>query len=55
MPADADAAAHDLFAALRWFDDLGAHSVWLEQVPEAPQWEGVRDRIRRAAAGSPTA
>ena len=46
------AAAHELFAALRWFDDAGAHTVWLEQVPTGPQWEGVRDRIARAAAAS---
>lgn len=52
MPADADAAAHELFAALRWFDDAGVRTIWLEQVPEAPSWEGVRDRIRRAAASS---
>ncbi len=51
MPAQADAAAHELFEALRWFDGMGATSIWLEQVPSDPSWEGVRDRIARAAAG----
>ena len=50
MPSDADAAAHELFAAFRWFDEAGATSLWLEEVPSGPAWEGVRDRITRAAA-----
>jgi L-threonylcarbamoyladenylate synthase len=53
MPDEADAAAHDLFAALRWFDDAGATAIWLEQPPAGPAWEGVRDRVARAAASSP--
>jgi L-threonylcarbamoyladenylate synthase len=54
MPSDADAAAHELFAALRWFDEAGATSIWLEEVPADPTWEGVRDRITRAAALRPS-
>lgn len=50
MPDDAAAAAHELFAALRGFDDAGVREVWVEQPPSAPEWEGVRDRLRRAAA-----
>ncbi len=50
MPTDAARAAHELFAVLRAFDDRGAREVWVEQPPDSPQWEGVRDRLRRAAA-----
>jgi L-threonylcarbamoyladenylate synthase len=49
MPADPAAAAHDLFAALRHLDDEGASEIWVEQPPDEPAWEGVRDRLRRAA------
>ncbi|MCW5632191.1 MAG: threonylcarbamoyl-AMP synthase [Rubrivivax sp.] len=52
MPDDADAAAKDLFAALRWFDDARAGTIWLEAVPPGPAWDGVRDRIQRAAAAA---
>ncbi|MBG6080431.1 L-threonylcarbamoyladenylate synthase [Rubrivivax gelatinosus] len=50
MPADPAAAAHELFAALRGFDAAGASVVWVEQPPAGPEWDGVRDRLTRAAA-----
>jgi L-threonylcarbamoyladenylate synthase len=50
MPDDPAAAAQALFAALRQFDDDGATEIWVEQPPDAPAWEGVRDRLRRAAS-----
>lgn len=50
MPAAADAAAHELFAVLRVLDDSGAPLIWIEQPPDLPEWEGVRDRLQRAAA-----
>jgi len=25
--------------------------MWIEQRPDTPEWAGVRDRLRRAAAG----
>lgn len=50
MPTDAGRAAHELFAVLRALDDRGLREVWVEQPPDSPQWEGVRDRLRRAAA-----
>jgi L-threonylcarbamoyladenylate synthase len=50
MPDAADAAAHDLFAALRTLDDEGVQLIWVEQPPPGPEWDGVRDRLRRAAA-----
>lgn len=50
MPEAADAAAHDLFAALRTLDAYGAQQIWIESPPDEPAWEGVRDRLQRAAA-----
>jgi len=39
-----------LFSVLREFDDEGAQLIWVEEPPTTPEWEGVRDRLRRAAA-----
>ncbi len=50
MPDDPAAAAHELFAALREFDARGARLIWVEQPPDGADWEGVRDRLTRAAA-----
>jgi L-threonylcarbamoyladenylate synthase len=50
MPADADAVAHELFAVLRDFDAVGVSAIWVEQPPTDPAWDGVRDRLQRAAA-----
>jgi L-threonylcarbamoyladenylate synthase len=50
MPDDADAVARELFAVLRDFDARGIRLIWIETPPDAPEWEGVRDRLQRAAA-----
>ena len=50
MPEQAQAAARELFGMLRDFDELGAKLIWIETPPATPQWEGVRDRLQRAAA-----
>ncbi len=50
MPDDAAAAAQQLFAALRDFDARGVNLIWVEQPPASSDWEGVRDRLQRAAA-----
>jgi L-threonylcarbamoyladenylate synthase len=50
MPTEAQAAAHELFAALRELDEVGVREIWVETPPDAPAWEGVADRLRRAAA-----
>ena len=50
MPEDATQAAHDLFSVLRDFDARGVRTIWIETPPNTPGWEGVRDRLNRAAA-----
>ena len=50
MPDRADAVAKELFSVLREFDDEGVQLIWVEDPPAAPEWEGVRDRLHRAAA-----
>ncbi|WP_027477266.1 L-threonylcarbamoyladenylate synthase [Curvibacter gracilis] len=50
MPAQAEDAARELFAALRGFDEAGVKLIWVETPPATPAWEGVRDRLQRAAA-----
>jgi L-threonylcarbamoyladenylate synthase len=50
MPDDADATAQQLFAVLREFDAQGVKLIWIELPPDTPDWEGVRDRLQRAAA-----
>jgi L-threonylcarbamoyladenylate synthase len=50
MPPDATACAQDLFAALRELDASGVKLIWVETPPASPEWDGVRDRLQRAAA-----
>jgi L-threonylcarbamoyladenylate synthase len=50
MPDDAAASAHQLFAVLREFDAQGVKLIWIETPPVDAEWEGVRDRLLRAAA-----
>ena len=50
MPDDALATAEQLFAVLRDFDAQGVKLIWIEPVPEATAWDGVRDRLARASA-----
>ncbi len=50
MPDDAAATAQQLFAVLREFDAQGVKLIWIETPPATPEWEGVRDRLQRAAA-----
>ena len=54
MPASAKATAAELFAQLRQFDEQGAYEIWIETPPGTPDWEGVRDRLQRAAAATLT-
>jgi len=50
MPDDAAATAQQLFAVLREFDAQGVKLIWVETPPDTPEWEGVKDRLQRAAA-----
>ncbi len=50
MPSDALATAQQLFAVLREFDAQKASLIWVETVPPDAAWDGVRDRLQRAAA-----
>ncbi len=50
MPDDASAAAQQLFAVLRGFDAQGVKLIWIENPPVDAEWDGVRDRLMRAAA-----
>jgi L-threonylcarbamoyladenylate synthase len=48
--ATAEQAAHDLFSVLRDLDARGVTQIWVQLPPDTPEWEGVRDRLQRAAA-----
>jgi L-threonylcarbamoyladenylate synthase len=50
MPDDAVETARQLFAVLREFDAQAVRLIWVETPPPDPEWEGVRDRLQRAAA-----
>lgn len=50
MPEEATAAAHELFAMLRALDARGVQEIWVETPPADSGWDGVRDRLQRAAA-----
>ncbi|KOC25194.1 translation factor Sua5 [Comamonas testosteroni] len=50
MPQQAQATARELFGTLRDFDEIGAQLIWIETPPDSADWEGVRDRLQRAAA-----
>ncbi|MBP0600264.1 threonylcarbamoyl-AMP synthase [Herbaspirillum sp. LeCh32-8] len=52
MPQEADAYAHDLYAALRDMDHAGCDIIVVEALPLTAQWQGVNDRLRRAAFDS---
>ena len=49
MPNAAAVAAHELFAVLRELDATGVKLIWVETPPDALEWDGIRDRLTRAA------
>ena len=54
MPEEAALAAQQLFAVLRELDATAVSEIWVQIPPDTPEWDGVRDRLNRAAAdGSP--
>jgi L-threonylcarbamoyladenylate synthase len=50
MPEDAGLTAQQLFATLRELDQPDIKLIWVETPPEDAVWDGVRDRVTRAAA-----
>ena len=52
LPSEADQCAHDLFACLRNFDAHGVSQIWVQTPPQGEAWDGVRDRLLRAATPS---
>lgn len=48
MPRDPHAYAQRLYAALRELDTAGCARILVEAPPDAPEWDAVRDRLRRA-------
>lgn len=52
MPSGADAYAHSLYAALRDMDAVGAQLIVVEKPPVDDAWQGINDRLRRAAFDS---
>jgi L-threonylcarbamoyladenylate synthase len=53
MPADADAYARQMYAALRHADRLSPAAIWIEMPPDEPRWLAVRDRLTRASRAAP--
>jgi L-threonylcarbamoyladenylate synthase len=52
LPGNPDGYAHDLYAALRTMDAADADIILVESPPEESRWQGVNDRLRRAAFDS---
>jgi L-threonylcarbamoyladenylate synthase len=52
MPDQPREAAFELFAVLRELDAAGMTLIWVETPPKDPAWQGVLDRLSRAAAAA---
>jgi L-threonylcarbamoyladenylate synthase len=52
MASNPDGYAHDLYAALRAMDTVGADLILVEAPPKEGSWQGINDRLRRAAFDS---
>ncbi|MFZ2853491.1 MAG: L-threonylcarbamoyladenylate synthase [Rhodocyclaceae bacterium] len=52
LPADPEGYARGLYAALRELDRAGAELIVVEDIPSAPAWQAVADRLRRALCGA---
>jgi L-threonylcarbamoyladenylate synthase len=52
MPADPQQYAQVLYAQLRQLDQAGADLILVEQPPQSAEWQGINDRLRRAAFDS---
>jgi hypothetical protein len=52
MPSDPQAYAQALYAKLRALDQVGADLILVEQPPRTAAWQGINDRLQRAAFDS---
>jgi L-threonylcarbamoyladenylate synthase len=52
IPHDPVAFARALYAELHRCDAEGARVIVVETVPDTPEWQGITDRLRRAAGGN---
>lgn len=52
MPSDPQAYAQALYAQLRALDEVGADLILVEQPPKTAAWQGINDRLQRAAFDS---
>jgi L-threonylcarbamoyladenylate synthase len=50
IPHDAEAFARAIYAELHRCDEEGAQTIVVEAPPDAPEWSGIADRLRRAAS-----
>ncbi len=50
IPHDAEAFARALYSELHRCDEAGAKLIIVEAPPDLPEWSGIADRLRRAAA-----
>jgi len=49
IPEDSEAYARALYSELHRCDEAGADLILVERPPEGPLWDGIHDRLRRAA------
>jgi len=49
IPRDAEAFARAIYAELHRCDEAGAEWIVVEALPESQEWQGLADRLRRAA------
>ena len=50
IPHDAEAFARAIYAELHRCDNLGAKWIVVEDLPDAPEWKAIADRLHRAAS-----
>ena len=50
IPHDSEAFARAIYAELHRCDEMGAGGIVVEAPPDVPEWDGIADRLRRAAA-----
>lgn len=50
LPNNPKEYAQKLYAWLRYADAMHPAAIVIEELPDTPQWEAVRDRVRRATA-----